>query len=363
MSKGLSALSQAGVSVWLDDLSRDLIKGGGLAAHVANGVKGVTTNPSIFDAALRNGSTYDVILDEVKKSGGSVDEAIRAFTISDVQAACDVFASVYDKTHGLDGRVSLEVDPRLARDTEGTIAQAKELSAAVDRAGLMVKIPATLEGLPAITATIAAGISVNVTLIFGRARYAEVVDAFLEGLEQADESGLDISQIHSVASFFVSRVDTAIDPILDAAGGDSAALRGKAGVANAVLAYRAHLESLESPRWLELAGSGANAQRPLWASTGVKDPAYPDTLYVDSLVASGTVNTMPPTTLAAADDHANVSHPITERFEQADHDLALLAKAGVDLDEITSALEGEGVKKFVDSWESLRSAVAERLNS
>ena len=364
MSRGIADLTAAGVSVWLDGISRTIIKEGKLAAHVANGVRGVTTNPSIFDAAFREGSSYDSVLDEVRASGGDVDDAIRAFTVAHVQAACDLFAPVYDKTGGVDGRVSLEVDPRLARDTARTVAQAKELSATVDRAGLMVKIPATAEGVPAITAAIAAGVSINVTLIFGRARYAEVMDAYFEGLEQADGDGLDISQIHSVASFFVSRVDTAIDPQLDALGTEAAAaVRGKAGVANAVLAYVAHQESLATPRWAELAAAGAHPQRPLWASTGVKDKAYPDTLYVDSLVAPGTVNTMPPTTLAAADDHASLAHPIASRIDQARTDLDQLASLGIDLDKVTDTLEQEGVEKFVESWESLRSAVTAKMAS
>lgn len=362
MSRGLAELTSAGVSVWLDDLSRELIKSGKLAAYVANNVRGVTTNPSIFDAALRDGSSYDAFIGEAAASGSDVDQVIRAFTVADVQSACDIFAPVHAKTNGVDGRVSLEVDPRLALDTEKTIAQALELSAAVDRAGLMVKIPATAAGLPAITAATAAGISVNITLIFGRPRYTEVMDAYFEGLEQAEADGLDIAQIHSVASFFVSRVDTAIDPMLDDIGTEDAkALRGKAGVANAVLAYAQHLDSLATPRWKDLAAAGARPQRPLWASTGVKNPSYPDTLYVDSLVASGTVNTMPPATLVAADDHGDVKHPISGRVDQAKLDLERLAAAGVDLDKVTETLEHEAVKKFVDAWESLRSAVAEKM--
>lgn len=363
MSKGIADLTKAGVSVWLDDLSRELIKNGQLAGHVANGVRGLTSNPSIFDAAMRSGSSYDAVLDRVKAEGGSIDDAIRVFTVADVQDACTIFTPVYDKTGGVDGRVSLEVDPRLARDTDATIGQAKELSAAVDRPGLMVKIPATAEGIPAIAATLAAGIDVNVTLIFGLDRYTQVMDAFYEGLEQADGSGLDISEIQSVASFFVSRVDTAVDATLDAMDDPRAKeLRGKAGVANAVMAYRAHLDSLETPRWKELAAAGAHPQRPLWASTGVKNPAYSDTLYVDSLVAPGTVNTMPPTTLAAADDHASTARPITARFEEAEADLAALRSLGVDLDKVTQQLEQEGVTKFVDAWESLRTAVDDRMH-
>lgn len=357
---GLARLTAAGVSVWLDDLSRDLIKGGQLGAYIANGVRGVTTNPSIFDAALRDGKDYEQTLKETAAAGGDVDAAIRTFTVADVQSACDLFAPLFKESNGVDGRVSLEVDPRLARDTQPTIDEAATLAALVDRPNVMIKIPATKEGLPAITATLAAGISVNVTLIFSLARYGEVIDAWLAGLEQAQANGRDLSQIFSVASFFVSRVDTAIDDLLE---DSKAELRGKAGVANAVLAYELFEQTVASPRWQALAAAGAPVQRPLWASTGVKNPDYPDTLYVDNLVAPDTVNTMPPKTLKAADDHVNTSTTIQSRYTQARADLEALAAAGISLNEVTDQLEDEGVKKFVDSWESLRSAVAEQMTA
>ena len=357
---GIARLTDAGVSVWLDDLSRELIASGKLAGYIKQGIRGVTTNPSIFDAALRDGSDYQSTLDETAKAGGDVDAAIRTFTVADVQAACDLFAPVHRQTGGVDGRVSLEVDPRLARDTDATIAEAAALSTLVDRANLMVKIPATRQGLPAITATLAAGISVNVTLIFSLERYAEVIEAWLAGLEQAQRAGLELSGLESVASFFVSRVDTAIDDLLS---DEHAALRGTAGVANAVLAYELFMTTIASPRWKSLEESGAHVQRPLWASTGVKNPAYPDTLYVDGLVGAHTVNTMPPKTIAAAEDHANLDTPITARIDQSKADLAAIADAGISLAQVTAQLEEEGVKKFVDSWESLRSAVAEKMAS
>ena len=309
MSEALDRLAANGVSVWLDDLSRERIASGNLAAVIRNkGVVGVTTNPTIFAAALAKGDAYTDQVRALAAAGSSVDEAVFSITTDDVRSACDEFRSCYDATDGLDGRVSIEVDPRLAKQTEATIASARRLWQVVDRPNAMIKIPATVEGLPAITAVLADGISVNVTLIFSLDRYREVMNAFLAGLEQAHQKGLDLSTIASVASFFVSRVDTEIDRRLTDLGTDQArGLRGQAAIANARLAYQAYEGVFSSPRWQPLADAGARPQRPLWASTGVKDPDYSDTMYVTELVAPGTVNTMPEKTLDAVADHGEVT--------------------------------------------------------
>jgi len=290
----LAALSAAGVSVWLDDLSRERLQSGNLTELInTRSVVGVTTNPSIFQAALSKGTAYDEQVHELASRGADVDATIRTVTTDDVRNACDVLAKVYEASGGVDGRVSIEVDPRLAHDTDKTILQAIELWKIVDRPNLLIKIPATLAGLPAITAVIAEGISVNVTLIFSVERHRAVMDAYLTGLEKAREAGHDLSKIHSVASFFVSRVDTEIDARLEKIGGSALGLRGKAGVANARLAYAAYEQVFGGPQFANLKAEGARVQRPLWASTGVKNPDYPDTLYVTELVAANTVNTMP----------------------------------------------------------------------
>lgn len=354
------ALADAGVSVWLDDLSRTRISGGDLARAVEEtGVVGVTTNPSIFQAALAEGEAYTDQLTELVRGGADVDAAVTAMTTEDVRNACDVLMPVHDRSEGVDGRVSIEVDPRLAHDTEGTIAQAKELWEAIDRPNLLVKIPATVEGLPAITETLAAGISVNVTLIFSLERYREVMNAFLQGLERARTAGHDLSTIHSVASFFVSRVDTEIDSRLEAIGTDEAlALRGKAGLANARLAYEAYEEVFSTPRWANLADAGARPQRPLWASTGVKNPDYPDTMYVTELVAPGTVNTMPEKTLLAVTDHGEVDgDTISGTYEESTRVLDAIERLGIGYDEVTAQLEREGVAKFEDAWGELLEGV------
>lgn len=359
----LARLREAGVAVWLDDLSRELLRGGGLQRLVTErGVVGVTTNPTIFASALAQGDAYDEQLRELAAAGASVDDAVGAITTDDVREACDVLAPVHHAT-GRDGRVSLEVDPRLARDTEGTLAAARHLWATVDRPNLFIKIPATVEGLPAITAAIAEGISVNVTLIFSLERYRAVVDAYLDGLEQARARGLDLTAIESVASFFVSRVDAAVDPQLDALGTPEAAdLRGTIAVANARLAYRYFEEVSASERWRGLATAGAQAQRPLWASTGVKDPAYPDTLYVDELVAPDTVNTMPGKTLEAVADHGVVrGDTVTTAYDDAAARLERLGALGIDIDAVTAQLEAEGVDKFEASWDELLRTVADGL--
>ena len=364
MSEALDRLAANGVSVWLDDLSRERIASGNLAAVIRNkGVVGVTTNPTIFAGALAKGDAYTEQVRALAAAGSSVDEAVFSITTDDVRSACDEFRGLYDATDHLDGRVSIEVDPRLARQTEATIASARRLWQVVDRPNAMIKIPATVEGLPAITAVLADGISVNVTLIFSLDRYREVMNAFLAGLEQAHQKGLDLSTIASVASFFVSRVDTEIDRRLTDLGTDQArGLRGQAAIANARLAYQAYEGVFSSPRWQPLADAGARPQRPLWASTGVKDPDYSDTMYVTELVAPGTVNTMPEKTLDAVADHGEVTgDTVRGRYDQAAALLDRLAELGIGYGEVTELLEAEGVDKFEKSWSDLLGTVSDEL--
>ncbi|MBK9476014.1 MAG: transaldolase [Tetrasphaera sp.] len=366
-SAAVQALSAEGVSVWLDDLSRERLTSGGLARLIEDGlISGVTTNPSIFQAALADGDDYAAQVADLAAGGASVEEAVFAMTTRDVRDACDAFAAVYQATDGVDGRVSIEVDPRLAHDTARTIAQAKELAAAVNRPNVLIKIPATVEGLPAISAVLAEGISVNVTLIFSLDRYRAVMHAFLAGLEEARRAGHDLRSIHSVASFFVSRVDTEVDKRLDALAErrpDAVqALKGKAAVANARLAYHAYEEVFSTPRWHTLAADGARPQRPLWASTGVKDPAYPDTMYVTELVAPGTVNTMPEKTLDAVIDHGEITgDTVTPYYAEATEVLDSLERLGIHYTEVTALLEREGVEKFEKSWGELLSGVERAL--
>jgi len=360
----LAQLSAAGVSIWLDDLNRPLITHGGLQDVIDNQhVVGVTTNPSIFAAALSTGDAYNEQVKGLAEHGKTVDEAAFALTTEDVRSACDIMAPVYDATDGRDGRVSIEVDPRLAHETARTVDQARELWAAVDRPNLFVKIPATVEGLPAISQVLADGISVNVTLIFSLDRYRGVMNAFLTGLEQARQGGKDLSQIQSVASFFVSRVDTEVDKRLDAIGSPEAtALKGKAGVANARLAYQAYEEVFSTPRWQVLATEGAHSQRPLWASTGVKDPAYKDTMYVVDLVAPNTVNTMPHKTLDAVADHGEIAgDQVTGNYDDARAVLDALEHLGISYADVVAVLEREGVDKFEKSWLELLADVQHEL--
>jgi len=361
-----AALSAVGVSIWLDDLSRERIASGGIQKLIAErDVVGITTNPTIFAAALAKGEAYDEQVAKLAAAGTSVTDAVFEITTDDVAAASDIFRPVYDSTAGIDGRVSIEVEPGLAHDAAGTIAEAKQLWAKVDRPNAMIKIPATVEGLEAITETIGAGISVNVTLIFSLERYRAVIDAFLTGLEKAKEAGHDLATIHSVASFFVSRVDSEIDKRLDAIGTEEAtALKSKAGIANAQLAYRLYEEQFSSERARELIAVGANPQRPLWASTGVKDPNLPDTLYVTELAVAGVVNTMPEKTLEATFDHAPVDgDQVTSRYAEAQKVLDDLAAVGVDYDDVTAQLEKEGVEKFIVSWNELLDTVTAALES
>ncbi|MFI7292930.1 transaldolase [Streptomyces sp. NPDC050121] len=362
----LKRLSDEGVSIWLDDLSRRRIASGNLAELVeTKNVVGVTTNPSIFQAAIGSGEGYQEQLADLAVRGVTVDEAVRMMTTADVRAAADILRSVYSASHGVDGRVSIEVDPRLAHDTAATVAEAKQLAWLVDRPNVMIKIPATKAGLPAITEVIGLGISVNVTLIFSLERYREVMDAYLAGLEKAQVRGLDLAAVHSVASFFVSRVDSEIDKRLTVLGTEEAlALKGRAALANARLAYEAYEEVFTGDRWTALAGARANKQRPLWASTGVKDPAYKDTLYVDDLVAPGTVNTMPEATLNATADHGDITgDTVTGGYPQARADLAAVEALGISYDEVVTRLEDEGVAKFATAWQDLLDAVTKSLMS
>ncbi|WP_329130651.1 transaldolase [Streptomyces sp. NBC_01476] len=356
MTDALKRLSDEGVAIWLDDMSRTRITSGNLAELIdQQHVVGATTNPSIFQKAISQGDGYDVQVGDLAARRLTPDEAVRMITTADVRDAADIFRPVFDATGGQDGRVSIEVDPRLAKDTRATIAEAKQLAWLVDRPNTLIKIPATEAGLPAIADVTGRGISVNVTLIFSLERYRKVMDAYLTGLETAKKAGLDLSEIHSVASFFVSRVDTEIDKRLEKIGTDEAkALKGKAALANARLAYQAYEAVFSSDRWAALERAGANKQRPLWASTGVKDPAYPDTLYVTELVAPNTVNTMPEATLEATADHGEITgDTIRGTYEQARAELDALAALGISYDDVVQVLEDEGVQKFEQAWNEL----------
>ncbi|MDP9844673.1 transaldolase [Streptosporangium lutulentum] len=364
MTEILKRLSEQGVSIWLDDISRERLRTGNLEALIREkSIVGVTSNPTIFASALSKGDAYDTQLHDLKVRGVDLEESVRAITTYDIRWAADVLKPVYDATRGVDGRVSIEVDPRLARETDKTIAEARALWWMVDRPNLFIKIPATVEGLPAIAQAISEGISVNVTLIFSLERYRAVMEAWLTGLERAKANGLDLSGIESVASFFVSRVDGEIDKRLDKIGTPEAlALRGKAAVANARLAFAAFEDVMNSARWQALAAAGARPQRPLWASTGTKNPEYPDTLYVDELVAPGTVNTMPEKTLNAVADHGRISGDTVRPFyEQAWNTMAALKEIGIDYDDVVRFLEEDGVAKFETSWTELLSTIAAEL--
>lgn len=362
MNANLSELTRAGVSIWLDDLSRERLESGNLADLIANySVRGVTTNPTIFAGALKSTSYHGALAAE-KAAGNDVAKAIFNITTTDVAAACDLFAHVYAESKGVDGRVSIEVEPDLAHDTAATVEQARELYAKVDRENVMIKIPATLAGLEAIKQVTALGISVNVTLIFSVERYNMVIDAYFDGLEQAIANGVDVSKIHSVASFFVSRVDTEVDKRLEALGKPE--LKSKAALANARLAYELFESRITSDRWATLAAQGAQLQRPLMASTGVKDPNLPDTLYVTELVAKNLVNTMPEKTMMAVADHGTISGDTISPSIGAAHDfMAELAEAGIDFNDVTELLEKEGVEKFIISWNELVESVQEAMES
>lgn len=364
MSESLRAISEAGTSIWLDDLSRERMIDGGKARHLSelinhDHVVGVTTNPAIFSASISKSSLYSDDLRSLASQGHDPESIITELTTADVMQACDLFLPVFKRSNGVDGRVSIEVDPRLARDTEGTIAQARELWKKVARPNVLIKVPATVEGLPAIQRLTAEGISVNVTIIFSVERYQAVLEAFISGLEDRIARKLDISQIHSVASFFVSRVDTEIDPRLAShSNSEAASLLGKAAIANARLAYKHFEEVLSSSRWNSLATSGGNIQRPLWASTGVKDPSYDPTMYVVELVAPMTVNTMPEPTLNAVRDSGTFrGNTAQEDYESATKVLSDLKQLGIDISDVADKLETEGIEKFIKPWLELINAV------
>jgi transaldolase len=366
MTDRLAELSAHGVAVWLDDLSRPRLTTGDLKKLADNQhVVGVTTNPSIFQKALSDADAYDEQVKDLALQGVSVEEAVRLMTGRDVRDACDVMRPAYDASGTVDGRVSIEVDPRKAHETASTVAEAKTLWWLVDRENLFIKIPATLEGLPAITATLAEGISVNVTLIFSLERYNAVMEAYLAGMEQAKANGHDLAKIGSVASFFVSRVDTEVDKRLDKIGTDEAkALRGKAAVANAQLAYREYEKVFSTDRWKALAAAGAHPQRPLWASTSTKNPDYKDTIYVEELIAPGVVNTMPEAVIHAWADHGEVpSENLTAHYADAEKVMSDLAAVGVDIDDVVKVLEDEGVDKFEASWKELLEGVQKSLDA
>jgi transaldolase len=360
MSENLKQLSNAGVVIWLDDLSRDRLESGTLAELIKNSfVVGVTTNPSIFSAAISGSDKYSVDITSLSAEGKNIGEVVTRLTTDDVRAACDLFLPTFSASGGADGRVSIEVDPELAYDTTATVMRGLELAKIVDRPNLLIKVPATLEGLPAIEELTAQGISVNVTLIFSVDRYEKVMAAYLAGLERRLASGASIKEVHSVASFFISRIDAEIDKRLDATNPGSE-LRGKAAIANAHLAYESFLQVSASPRWIALQSAGANFQRPLWASTGVKDKAYDATRYVIELVAAHTVNTMPEGTLNEVRAHGAVrGDTITGKFEEARSIFAGLASAGIDFADVVKHLEDDGVKKFVVAWEELLANIAQ----
>jgi transaldolase len=360
----LRQLTEAGVSVWLDDISRDRLRTGNLQSLIDEyHVSGVTSNPTIFANALSKGDAYSEQIADLAGLGVSVEEASRAIPTYDIRWAADVLRPVYDATNGVDGRVSIEVDPRLAKDTKNTIASARMLWWMVDRPNMYIKIPATVEGLPAITATLAQGISVNVTLIFSLERYGAVIDAFMAGLEQAAANGHDISAIGSVASFFVSRVDTEVDNRLDKIGTpEAAALRGKAALANARLAYELYEQRIATDRWTALKAKGAKVQRPLWASTSVKDPQFADTMYVVDLVAPDTVNTMPEATIKATADHGSLhGNTIDGTYDESRKVFADLEALGISYDDVVKVLEDEGVAKFAVSWNELLETIRKEM--
>ena len=368
MTDRLQQLTEAGVSIWLDDLSRERLETGNLADLVKHSsVVGVTTNPAIFQAALADGERYDEQVRRLAEAGADVSAAARDITTDDVREAARVLRPVHDATDGVDGRVSIEVSPGLAHDTEATVTEAAELWREVGEPNLLVKIPGTPAGWPAITETLAAGISVNVTLIFGLDQYRHVMEAYVAGLEKAAANGHDLAGIHSVASFFVSRVDSEIDKRLEAVTsgpGTDPALRGRAGVANARLAFRAYEEFFTGPRWEALEAQGARRQRPLWASTGVKNPDYDDTMYVVDLVVDGTVNTMPEKTLQAVADHGEVrGDRVRPFYDDAAAHMAALAEAGIDYDDVIEVLIREGVEKFVVAWDGMLATLQDNLDA
>jgi transaldolase len=354
--------TEFGQSPWIDNVSRPSTEGGDLQRLVDDGIRGVTSNPTIFQKAMTGTDAYDKQFAELT-SRLSVEQAFWEMAIDDVSEACAVLRPVHDSSQGADGFVSIEVSPVLARDTKATIESARSLHERMRLPNLLVKIPATAEGVPAIRQMIAEGRNINVTLIFSLSRYADVIEAYLSGLEALAASNGDLSSVHSVASFFVSRVDTEVDRRLEKAGGGSVGLEGKAAVAQARLAYRLFQEHFSGPRWEALAARGAHPQRPLWASTSTKNPAYPDLLYVDSLIGPDTVNTMPNATVAAFMDHGTLARSVDTDVAGAESHLDALQRAGVDMADVAAVLEDEGVASFVKSYEELLQALHDKANT
>jgi transaldolase len=362
MTNPLVRLGRLGQSPWYDYITRDLLASGELGRLIReDGLLGMTTNPTIFEKAIVGSDVYDADVRRLSSAGRTPAEVVEAIAVADVRVACELFAPVYQRTSGRDGLVSLEVSPTLAHDTAGTVRDAERLWSAVERPNAMIKIPGTREGLPAVTHCIGAGINVNVTLLFSVQRYEDVVAAYEEGLEARVARGQPVDRVASVASFFVSRVDTMVDPMLDRIGGPAAELRGTIATANAALAYGAFRRLTAAPRWTALAARGARVQRPLWASTSTKDPRYPDLHYVEPLIAPDTVNTLPPDTFAAYRDHGQPEVRIDAALAQADRLLGALARAGVDLADLTARLEAEGVRKFAASYESLLQGIESKM--
>jgi transaldolase len=362
MTNPLVRLGELGQSPWYDYITRDLVASGELRRLIRDdGLRGMTSNPTIFEKAIAGSAAYDADIRRLSEQGRGPAESFEALAVADVRAACDEFAGLHQVTGGVDGQVSLEVSPTLAHDTEATIHEADRLWQAVDRPNAMIKIPGTEAGLAAITHCVARGISVNVTLLFSTERYAQVIEAWLAGLERRLEAGAAVSEVASVASFFVSRVDGKVDPLLDRAGHD--ALRGRIAIANACAAYRLFEWSLGQPRWQRLAEAGARPQRPLWASTSTKDPRYPDTYYVEALVAPRTVNTLPPETFAAYRDHGRPALRIQEGMAAAPERLTALAAAGIDLPAVTRELEDDGVAKFAASYAAVLATIEQKAGA
>jgi transaldolase len=352
--------TQVGQSPWLDNLKRDYLVSGELARMRDDGIRGVTSNPTIFQKAISGGTAYDEQFRSLIKAH-SVEDAYWELVVSDIDGALDVLAPVYDESQGGDGFVSIEVAPALANDTEASIASAAFFHDRINKPNLFVKIPATAAGIPAIHEMISRGKSINITLIFSLTRYAEVMEAYIAGLEKCEG---DLSRVHSVASFFVSRVDTEVDRRLDAVGSPEAlGLRGKAAVAQAKLAYKLFRETFSGPRWEALAQRGAKLQRPLWASTSTKNPAYPDLLYVDTLVGPDTVNTMPDATIAAFEDHGTIAHTVDVGVSEAQSDLDRIEALGISMEDVADTLEEEGVAAFVKSYDELIQALSDKANS
>lgn len=352
MRSAIEKLREIGQSVWYDNVSRGMIESGELQSLIDIGVTGLTSNPTIFHKAIAESSDYDASLTALVRAGKSPAEVFEAIGIADIQSAADLLRPIFDDTHGADGYASFEVNPHLAHDTEGTVEEARRLFAALDRPNVMIKVPATPECIPAIQTLIGDGVNVNVTLTFSLHAYRQVRDAYIAGVEDLDRSGMDVGRVASVASFFVSRVDTAIDNLLDEFRADPG-LQGRAAISNAKLAYRDFKADFESERFRALADKGARVQHPLWASTSTKNPAYSDLLYVESLVGPNTVNTMPRATINAVLDHASVSETIEEEVSGAEEFLRSLADVGIDMDGVTDRLLSDGVKAFSDSYDAL----------